>query len=51
MVKKKDATIKSSAAEYLTYVSAVGNSVNSIEIRYENETAPEEEINRARIRL
>ena len=37
MVKKKDATIKSSAAEYLTYVSAVGNSVNSIEIRYENE--------------
>ena len=37
MVKKKDATIKSSAAEYLTYVSAVGDSVNSIEIRYENE--------------
>ena len=37
MDKKKDVTIKSSAAEYLTYVSAVGNSVNSIEIRYENE--------------
>ena len=37
MVKKKDVTIKSSAAEYLTYVSAVGDSVNSIEIRYENE--------------
>lgn len=37
MIKKKDVTIKSSAAEYLTYVSAVGDSVNSIEIRYENE--------------
>ena len=37
MVKKKDVTIKSSAAEYLTYVSAVGDNVNSIEIRYENE--------------
>ena len=37
MDKKKDVTIKSSAAEYLTYVSAVGDSVNSIEIRYENE--------------
>ena len=29
--------VKSSAAEYLTYVSAIGDSANSIEIRYENE--------------
>ena len=35
MVKKD--IIKSSAAEYLTYVSAIGDNVNSIEIRYENE--------------
>ena len=33
---KKD-IIRSSAAEYLTYVSAVGDVENSIEMRYENE--------------
>jgi len=37
MDKKKEITIKSSAAEYLTYVSAVGDSANSIEMRYEDE--------------
>ena len=35
--KKKEVDIRSSASEYLTYVSAIGDSVNSIEIRYEDE--------------
>lgn len=30
-------SIRSSAAEYLTYVAAVGDSVQSVEMRYENE--------------
>jgi hypothetical protein len=34
---KKDITIRSSAAEYLTYVAAVGDQHDAIEIRYENE--------------
>ena len=34
---KKDITIRSSAAEYLTYVAAVGDQPDAIEIRYENE--------------
>ena len=34
---KKDITIRSSAAEYLTYVAAVGDQLDAIEIRYENE--------------
>ena len=34
---KKDVTIRSSAAEYLTYVASVGDSVESIEMRYEDE--------------
>ena len=37
MAKKNEITIRSSAAEYLTYVSAVGDNANSIEIRYEDE--------------
>ena len=37
MTKKKEVSIRSSAAEYLTYVSAIGDSANSIEIRYEDE--------------
>lgn len=38
MSKKKDEiTILSSAAEYLTYVAAVGNIADSMEMRYENE--------------
>lgn len=34
---KKDVTIRSSAAEYLTYVASVGDSAESIEMRYEDE--------------
>ena len=37
MDKKKEITIRSSAAEYLTYVSAVGDNANSVEMRYEDE--------------
>ena len=35
--KKKEITIRSSLAEYLTYVSAVGDNSESIEMRYEDE--------------
>ena len=37
MAKKKEITIRSSAAEYLTYIAAVGDSSESFEMRYENE--------------
>ena len=38
MAKKKDeTTIRSSAAEYLTYVASVGDQQDSIEMRYEDE--------------
>ena len=39
MKKKKDGeiTIRSSAAEYLTYVAATGDNPESIEVRYEDE--------------
>ncbi|MFI3297826.1 MAG: cell filamentation protein Fic, partial [bacterium] len=37
MAKKKEITIRSSAAEYLTYVSAVGEQESSVEMRYEDE--------------
>ena len=37
MAKKKEITIRSSAAEYLTYVSVVGEQQSSVEMRYENE--------------
>ena len=38
MAKKKDEiTIRSSAAEYLTYVASVGDQQDSIEVRYEEE--------------
>lgn len=39
MKKKKDEkiTIRSSAAEYLTYVASVGDKQDSIEMRYEDE--------------
>lgn len=38
MTKKKDEiNIRSSAAEYLTYVASVGDQQDSIEMRYENE--------------
>lgn len=38
MAKKKDEiTIRSGAAEYLTYVASVGDQQDSIEMRYEDE--------------
>ena len=38
MKKKKDGiTIRSNAAEYLTYVASVGDQQDSIEMRYEDE--------------
>ena len=35
--KKNEVTIRSSAAEYLTYIAAVGDNPESIEMRYEDE--------------
>ena len=35
--KKSDISIRSSAAEYLTFVAAVGDTGSSVEMRYENE--------------
>ena len=35
--KKNEISIRSSAAEYLTYVAAIGDDKNSIEVRYEDE--------------
>lgn len=35
--KKNEVTIRSSAAEYLTYIAAVGDNPEAIEVRYENE--------------
>lgn len=37
MIKKKEITVRSSMAEYLTYVSAIGDNANSVELRYEDE--------------
>lgn len=40
MAKKKSSkeiTIRSSAAEYLTFVSAIGDQPQSVELRYEDE--------------
>lgn len=37
MAKKKEITIRSSAAEYLTFVAATGDSKESVEVRYEDE--------------
>ncbi len=37
MPRKKEITIRSGAAEYLTYVASVGDSEDSIEMRYEDE--------------
>lgn len=34
---KEDVTIRSSAAEYLTFVSTTGDNPTGIEVRYENE--------------
>ena len=35
--KKQEITIRSSAAEYLTYISAIGDQPSSVELRYEDE--------------
>ena len=35
--KNKPSIIRSSAAEYLTFVAATGNAQSSVEMRYENE--------------
>ena len=35
--KKNEVTIRSSAAEYLTFVAATGDDKNSVEVRYEDE--------------
>ena len=35
--KKAEVTIRSSAAEYLTYVASIGDQQDSIEMRYEDE--------------
>lgn len=37
MKKKKEITIRSSAAEYLTFIASTGDSKESIEMRYEDE--------------
>ena len=37
LLLKKEISIRSSAAEYLTYVAAVGDDKDSIEVRYEDE--------------
>ncbi len=35
--RQKEITIRSSAAEYLTFVAATGDDKNSVEVRYEDE--------------
>ncbi|MDR3001835.1 MAG: hypothetical protein LBU89_11295 [Fibromonadaceae bacterium] len=35
--KSKEITIRSSAAEYLTYIAAIGDNKQSFEMRYEDE--------------
>lgn len=37
MAKKKEITIRSSAAEYLSYIASVGEQPLSVELRYEDE--------------
>ena len=37
MKKKNDITIRSSTAEYLTYIAATGDDSQSFEMRYEEE--------------
>ena len=37
IMKKSQVTIRSSAAEYLTYVASVGEETQNIEVRYEDE--------------
>ena len=35
--RQKEITIRSSVAEYLTFVAATGDSKESVEVRYEDE--------------
>ena len=35
--KKEEITVRSGAAEYLTYIASVGDAKDSIEMRYEDE--------------
>ena len=37
MAKKKEITIRSGAADYLSYVASVGDQPMSVELRYEDE--------------
>ena len=37
MTKDKEVTIRSSAAEYLTFLATTGDNPTSVEVRYENE--------------
>ena len=37
IMKKNQVTIRSSAAEYLTYVASIGEETQNIEVRYEDE--------------
>lgn len=37
MKKKNEVTIRSSVAEYLTFIAATGNNKEAIEVRYEDE--------------
>ncbi len=37
MAKRKEITIRSSAAEYLMFISAVGDQPKSVELRYQDE--------------
>jgi hypothetical protein len=37
MSKNNEITIRSSAAEYLTFIAATGDSKESVEMRYEDE--------------
>ena len=37
MAKKKEITIHSGAAEYLSYVASVGDQPQNVELRYEDE--------------
>ena len=41
--KNDEITIRSSAAEYLTYVASVGDQQDSIEMRYEDENMADTE--------
>lgn len=37
MAKKKEISIRSSAAEYLTFISTIGDQPESVELRYQDE--------------